>query len=122
MTPDEMRRARSGGGDGTERALLYRCSESVDGSKTIPRRDPDRGEGMKPYRARPRNGPTVESVAAIYCRDLAKAADRAAYTLRDVGTKEARQHAKEARGAAKMARAWERELMKIHISKQRRKP
>ena len=122
MTPAEMRRARSGGGYGGARQQGHRCAGPVDGSKTIPRRDPDRGEGMKPYRARPRNGPTVESVAAIYCRDLAKAADRAAYTLRDVGTKEARQHAKEARGAAKMARAWERELMKIHISKQRRKP
>lgn len=75
---------------------------------------------MKPNRADARIDQTYESIAAIYCRDLAEAADRAAYTLRDVGTKEARQHAREADGAAKIARGWARELERQHREKQRK--
>ena len=65
---------------------------------------------------------TIERIASIRCEILSKAAESLASALDDVKSPEARQHAKEARGAAKMARAWKRELMKIHISKQRRKP
>jgi hypothetical protein len=41
------------------------------------------------------------------------------YKLRDVGTPEAKQHAKEAAGAAKIARAWGRALDKEHRAKLR---
>lgn len=55
----------------------------------------------------------LETIAAIHLENAADGMDCAAYHLRALGTKEARQHAKEMIGAAKMARQWAKELRRI---------
>jgi hypothetical protein len=60
-----------------------------------------------------------EQQAAVQCRVLALYAKAAALTLRKVGTDEARQHARETEGAAKIARQWAKELEKQHRAKQK---
>ena len=52
----------------------------------------------------------TEDRAAQACTLLALNATAAAHALRRVGTKESRQHAKEAAGAARIARQWAKEL------------
>ena len=52
----------------------------------------------------------LETIAAIHLESAADGMDCAADHLLDLKTKEARQHAKEMIGAAKMARQWAREL------------
>jgi hypothetical protein len=85
--------------------MRHRLAEPVGSSGTLPRRD----EGIM----------TPEQKAAVQCRVLALYAKAAALTLRVVGTKEARQHAREAEGAAKIARGWARELERQHREKQK---
>lgn len=62
---------------------------------------------------------TLERIAAIRCKIMAEAADSLATVLRDLKTQDATQHAREADGAAKIARGWARELMKVHTRKQK---
>lgn len=57
---------------------------------------------------------TDENIAAIRCEIFARAGESLADALRAVKTPEARQHAREVIGAAKMARKWARELRKMH--------
>lgn len=62
---------------------------------------------------------TAEYAAACSAKAASAALDALAGKLRDVGTPEAKQHAKEAAGAAKTARAWRRELERQHRAKMR---
>jgi hypothetical protein len=62
---------------------------------------------------------TIENIAALRCKAAAKALESAADTLGDLDSHEAINHASEARGAAKIARQWARELEKLHRAKQR---
>ena len=61
---------------------------------------------------------TAENVAAIRLRGLIKEMDAVARVLSDVKGSEAKQKAKELRGAARIARQWVRELDKLHRAKQ----
>lgn len=61
---------------------------------------------------------TLEYVAACRLKAAAREMDGAAGALVDVGGKIAKQHAKEMRGAAKIARQWAKELMDLHEAKQ----
>lgn len=63
---------------------------------------------------------TLEYVAACRLKAAALEMDGAAGALVDVGGKIAKQHAKEMRGAAKIAKEWAKELTKLHRAKQPR--
>lgn len=54
-----------------------------------------------------------ELFAAIRLADVDRAMKMAADSLRDIGSDEARQHAQELLGAAKMVRQWELELRRM---------
>jgi hypothetical protein len=62
---------------------------------------------------------TDEYVAECRCMAFVRAAESLASALREIGTPEAKQHAKEALGAGKIARQWARELSKEHRRKER---
>lgn len=62
---------------------------------------------------------TLENIAAIHLAAAEDAMRTAAYALDDVGTDEAKLHAKEMRGAIKMARRWELALRRLHSKAQR---
>ena len=53
---------------------------------------------------------THETIVATLLRLLAKEMNATAYEMRCLGTKEAKKHAKELDGAAKIARGWAREI------------
>lgn len=59
---------------------------------------------------------TLENIAAIWLQEAQEAMGQAVYALQAVGSDEAKQHAKEMRGAIKIARGWERELRRQHKS------
>lgn len=59
---------------------------------------------------------TLENIAAIRCDELATAATSAAVALLDLRTQESRQHAAEAKGAAKIARQWAKVLRAKHAA------
>ncbi len=60
---------------------------------------------------------TAENVSAIRLKGLAGQMDGVAYVLAEVEGPQARQKAKELRGAAKIAHRWARELEKLHRAK-----
>ena len=62
---------------------------------------------------------TSENIAALRCRNAAKALESAAYALDDVHSPNATTHAAEARGAAKIARQWANALERLHRAAQR---
>ena len=64
---------------------------------------------------------TLENIAAANLAEAQRAMSIAANALHDVGSPLAKQHAREMRGAIKMARTWELALLKIHAQKQRAK-
>lgn len=66
--------------------------------------------------------PTSEYAAACAAKTAYAALDALSGKLHDVGTAEARQHAKEAAGAAKIAREWRKALLREHRLKMRKPP
>lgn len=54
---------------------------------------------------------TLEKILATRLKNLAAEMDYCATELRELGTKEAKTHAKELNGAAKMTRQWAREVV-----------
>ena len=60
---------------------------------------------------------SLENIAAIKLAMAEDAMESAAIALDDLGTAEAKQHAKELRGAIKIARGWEIALRKMHKSR-----
>lgn len=62
---------------------------------------------------------TMENIAAIHLKNAEGAMRMAANALNDVGTKEAKTHAKEMLGAVKIARNWELALRRQHNAMQR---
>jgi hypothetical protein len=60
---------------------------------------------------------SLENVAAIRLQIAQTALESAACSLLDVGSDEAKLHAREAVGAVKMLRKWELELRRIHAGK-----
>lgn len=57
---------------------------------------------------------TLENIAAIKLAAAEGAMESAAIALGDLGTDEAKLHAKELRGAIKVARGWELALRRLH--------
>ena len=62
---------------------------------------------------------TSELSAACAARAAASALESLAFKLRDVESPASKEHAKQAAGAAKIAKGWARELDKLHRAKLR---
>ena len=62
---------------------------------------------------------TLENIAAIRLAEVEASMRAAAAALDDVGSDEAMLHAKEMRGAIKIARRWELALRRLHNKAQR---
>lgn len=62
---------------------------------------------------------TLENIAAIKLAAAQAAMRAAVFALDDVGSTEAKQHAKEMRGAISIAHGWEQELRRLHSQLQK---